>query len=220
MGNIELKTLLAENIMKLNSFRIIQMQCSSFIYVKYSGIFNMQQSDLMTKRSFQLGKKLNIKKYLFDASDLLNNDNFIKKCDYFYNTIFYLPNIFTPEKIAFISGKDDKTNDFTKKLASFYLNNFRVFESKKTAIDYLINDSVKDTHEIEKYPCSAIPRGSTLELKINSQLATCSLCKDTVFKYNPEQRKHPFRCMKCGAEYSIHNFNRRENCDYELSIQK
>ena len=190
----------------------------SYIYINDSGYNNDNHRDL-TEKAFKIGRKLDIHKYLFDSSKLNYHYTFVKNCDYFYNTIFHLSSISVAEKIAILIGSNSQSYSLIYKLTKYYMDNFKVFSSRKSAVEYLIDDSSDSSRGKRKYPCSAIPKQSLLELRINTKKSACLLCGNTHFRFNPDRNQNnPFKCMQCGAEYSITDFSYTTGSRCEFNI--
>ena len=211
-----MKTNLLDNVLLKHQYKISISHNSSFICVSNAGEVNIEQSRLLAEKAFILGKKLNINRYLFDVSETDFNERFVTKCDYFYNSIFSIAS--AAEKIALLMERSS-SEFLLKKLLNYYVDNFKLFQSKKSAVEYLVNDLKNETPAKLKYPCSSIPRNSKLKFSVNSNNAKCVLCRNTEFRFDPfTNRNQSFKCMKCGAEYSLSDFSYKEGSSFDFRI--
>ena len=202
-----MKTNLLDNVSSEFDCNICISRSSSYICVFNTGIRNIEQFRLLIEKAFEAGKKLNINKYLFDATGIDFKESFIINCEYFYNIIFYIANISVAEKIALFVGRRGNSPFLLTKLTNYYMDNFKIFKSRNSAVEYLVKDAKIKAFKNLKYPCSAIPRYSTLELSVNSNKSACVLCRNTKFRFDPgTSSTHPFKCIQCGAEYAISDF--------------
>ena len=211
-----MKTNLLDNALK-HQLDISVSHNSSFICISNADIADIEHSRVIAQRAFDLGDKLNIKRYLFDVDVTDFNERFVTKCDFFYNLVLSIAP--AAEKIALLQEGCSNSNFLLKKLLNYYMDNFKIFRSKKSAVDYLVNDTKTGTHRKLIYPCSAIPRFSTLEFSVNKIKSRCVLCMNTEFRFDPYHNSNQsFKCMKCGAEYSLSDFSYTEKSKFDFNI--
>ncbi len=180
---------------------------NSYIYINNTGPVNsISQYDII-RRSISVGKNHNIRKYLIDTRGIVFSSRFIVDCDFFYNTLMDLFSFNVIEKIAVLVNSNSDSNYLIHRLASYYLDNFSTFVSKRDAVEYLVNDKVNSTSIAAEYPYSAISKKSIIVLKNRSEKLKCTLCNNTFFRYNSSFINHPFQCLKCGTEHSIHDLS-------------
>ncbi len=113
---------------------------NKYIILKYIGDVNRRDALMYTVESHTLGKKLNINRYLVDATEAKHTDSVSDDYQFAYKDIPGADGIDFTAVVAVLANADDSSHDFIETVSRNSGLNVRLFKDRAKAVQYLVEE--------------------------------------------------------------------------------
>ena len=114
----------------------------TYIAIKVKGDIDRQSAMKMNLEAHALGKKLNVRRYLVDATESRNTDSVANNYDFAYTDMQQTDNLDRSAIVANLVSPNDHSHDFVETVARNAGLHFRLFTDPDGAMRFLMSDDL------------------------------------------------------------------------------
>ena len=120
------------------NYTLIPSADGTFIAIKIKGDIDRRSAMKMNLEAHALGKKLNIRRYLVDATESRNTDSVANNYDFAYTDMKQTGELDRSAIVANLVSPNDHSHDFVETVSRNAGLNMRLFTAPKEAMQFLM----------------------------------------------------------------------------------